>query len=1328
MTSINNFATLPFIEALKAFFQELKVPINYIADAPSTAQDILGQHYKPNNEAHQLIEDVYALGMVDDAIFAGNQSFSNINDLKNLKTDYEALLIFGITLKLPHRGVGGLPSRTQLSEITRIFNRAFPYTPVTIVFKYGSYISFANSERVKYVQEWREGEKIGKVSLLRDINFSRVHAGHSRILNELAINRTGKNAINSFADLYKYWQTVLSVSILNKAFYGELQNWYFWAIKEVHFPNPPMRVDFGTDLDFDEALKEHKGKNVIRLLTRILFIWFIKEKGLIPDEIFDEKTITDKILSDFEPQKPVGIFATDQHNSKYYKAILQNLFFATLNQPCQKRAFRTDGQHQNTTQLMRYQSYFKGADYFVALMEKQVPFMNGGLFECLDKPHPTDKGKQGGDRIIYLDGFSDRADNDLLVPDYLFFDADEDVDLSSELGDKHKKSKTRGLMAILKSYKFTITENTPIDEDIALDPELLGKVFENLLASYNPETKTTARKQTGSFYTPREIVDYMVDESLIAYLKNCLNQDSQDLKINRIDEIKNSETKNPKNQINPANPDSDNLEISRINEIKNSETKNPENQINPANPDSDNLKINESKNHENQINHKNHSSDNLDDDLHQLVSYSSLNPFAQDDATQKAIIKALDSCKILDPACGSGAYPMGILQKMVHILHKIDPNNTEWKNRQLRRVDSAIAELELLDDTTIRENTIREMEAQKKDIEEAFANNNLDYGRKLYLIENCIFGVDIQAIATQISKLRFFISLVVDQKVDAAKDNFGIRPLPNLETKFVAANTLIGIERKKKQGDFVGSLFDRTEVQKLEKDLKKVRQRLFSAKTPSTKRDLREQDKALREAMGKLLADEYGDATARLLANWDPYDQNTSSPFFDKEWMFDIREGFDIVIGNPPYVQIKWVSNKAQFNKQDYTVFTNSTDLYCLFYEKGNKLLNRDGIGVYITSNKWLKSEYGSLLRNYLLQNCSPKSLIDFGGFQIFETASVDTNILIWEKLNKSDNEITTCTIGDDFNINQSISSYFKEKSIKSKYVVDEIWAILDGKRIEIKNKIELKFNPFKAHKNLLFYGILTGANGTFIIDEAKRQELINIDKKNGEIIKPILRGQDLEKYYYTFSNVYLINTHNGIKSKNIPSIDIPNEYPNMLSYLNSFGEKFKNRGEKGNNWYNLRSCAYLDRFDAPKIIYADIVQEYGKFYYDENNFLTNDTAFIITGENLRYLTCVLNSKVFSFIYRHFYAGGGLGDKGLRYKKEFLERVPIPQISPESQDPFIDLVEKILAGKKAGENTAAHEAEIDLRVYRLYELTHAEVLLIDPTFGLSEGEYEVLTY
>ncbi|MBK9509762.1 MAG: N-6 DNA methylase [Cytophagaceae bacterium] len=646
---------------------------------------------------------------------------------------------------------------------------------------------------------------------------------------------------------------------------------------------------------------------------------------------------------------------TGKQNSKYYRAILQNLFFATLNQPCKQRDFRADGKHQNVTQLMRYKSYFKDPEYFVELMEAKVPFMNGGLFECLDKPHETLKGKQGGDRIIYVDGFSDRADNDLLVPDFLFFDADEEVDLSKDYGTtKYKKSKTRGLITILKSYKFTITENTPIDEEVALDPELLGKVFENLLASYNPETKTTARKQTGSFYTPREIVDYMVDESLIGYLKTNLTLEAED----------------------------------------------------------------------------------LDEKLHQLVSYSGINPFENDESTPKAIIRALDKCTILDPACGSGAYPMGILQKMVHILHKIDPKNTEWKNRQLRRVDNAITELEQLDDTSLRESTIRELEAQKADIEESFANNELDYGRKLYLIENCIFGVDIQPIATQISKLRFFISLVVDQKVETAKDNFGVRPLPNLETKFVAANTLIGIEKPQKKGDFFGSLFDKNEVQKLEKDLKKVRQRLFSAKSPSQKRTLREQDKALRAEMGDLLEEEYGNATARQLANWDPYDQNTSSPFFDKEWMFDIREGFDIVIGNPPYVLVQSLSIDDDLKKayNSYTVAQYKTDLYHLFIQKSIDLsASNSGILSFITPNTFLKNKHDSKLRKYIIEKTNAEIFILFYQ-QVFENASVD-NVIFQISKNKLEDskikviEIKTLNFENDL---RTSFKYFKNKDIAS--------------------------------------------------------------------------------------------------------------------------------------------------------------------------------------------------------------------------------------------------------------------------------------------------------
>lgn len=1202
MNSISKFNTESFINALQAFFKELQVPVDYLADEPALPVDILGEQYKSTNEAHKLIADVYALGMVNDAIFENKSgTFENLAEVQNLEADYDGLLIFGVTLNNRQNDLA--ISRSQLAEITRAFNRAFPYTPVTIIFKYGNYLSLANSERIKYKQEWREGEKVGKVSLLRDIDITNTHAGHHRILNLLAISRTGKNAINSFSELYKYWQSVLSVSVLNKAFYNELQNWYFWAIQEVNFPNPPLRIDFSSDNDFDEALKEHKGKNVIRLLTRILFIWFIKEKGLIPEEIFDEKIIANQILNEFVPQKPEGIFLTGKQNSKYYRAILQNLFFATLNQPCKKRAFRTDGQHQNVTQLMRYKNYFKDANYFVELMETKVPFMNGGLFECLDKPHLTAKGKQGGDRIIYVDGFSDKPENDLLVPDYLFFDADEEVDLSNDLGNaKFKKSKTRGLIAILKSYKFTITENTPIDEDVALDPELLGKVFENLLASYNPETKTTARKQTGSFYTPREIVDYMVDESLIAYLKNHILSENEQ----------------------------------------------------------------------------------LDEHLHQLVSYSNINPFAEDEATQKAIIKALDKCTILDPACGSGAYPMGILQKMVHILHKIDPNNTEWKNRQLQRVDNAIAELELLDDTTIRENAIRELEAQKRDIEESFTNNELDYGRKLYLIENCIFGVDIQPIATQISKLRFFISLVVDQKVNASKENFGVRPLPNLETKFVAANTLIGIEKPKNAQTY---LFDRNEVQKLEKDLKKVRQRLFSAKTPSTKRALREQDKALREAMGDLLIEEYGNATARQLANWDPYDQNTTSPFFDKEWMFDIQEGFDIVIGNPPYVDIKSLPKEdVKMYFQIFKTAENRINLYSIFIEKGISLLKNEGNLIYINPNSMLVNESYKKIRLYLIEGV--EMIIKLPD-SVFESATVETIILQTTKVSKN--------------------TYIKGKFFAKDDAID--FNNLELKvfnRQEWKNDNDLRFNIFSddktslilkkiEHKTNLLEGFVKFSLGITPYDKykghseqlIKNREYHSISKETNFHV-PLISGKNIQKYIVS----------NGI-----------NEYLKYGDWLGASRERIF--------------------FDNNKIIIRQILSgdnlNIVAAYSDESHFFTQIGFSLISKSNndkeLRYLTSIINSKLMSFYHKCKF----LDKEKVVFQKILIancKQLPIKQLSPESQQPFIDLVDKILTGKKAGDDTQVWEDEIDLRVYKLYELTHEEVLIIDPSFGMSAEEYE----
>jgi adenine-specific DNA-methyltransferase len=824
-----HFKDIDFLPAIKALFKELKVPMNYVADEPTTAKEILKDTYK-DNTTFQLVNDVYFVGMVDDAAFEGNKSL----EVKQIKSDYDGVLVFGITLR--QRANNLLPTRSQLAEISRAFNREFYYTPVVLVFKYkddqADYIAFANTERLQYKQAWREGEKPGKVSLLRDINIAKPHRGHEDIIDQLRIPTTGTKAVDTFAKLYTYWQEVFSVSVLNKKFYQELSNWYFWAVKHVTFPNKPtieMVVEKYGKADqpkLDDLIQEHNATNVIRLLTRLLFTWFIKEKKLIPEDLFDLDALQKDILNDISPYHEEGtMFAQANKESIYYKAILQNLFFASLNCPIEAdgidnrtRGFRSletadgkfaYGKHFGIDYLMRYKDYFKDPDAFLALMNKSVPFLNGGLFECLD-----DKSNK-----LYIDGFSDglAKGEQLIVPDYLFFGVEEHVDLSAEYGVSNKGSKeaaVKGLINILKSYKFTITENTPIEEDVALDPELLGKVFENLLASYNPETKTTARKQTGSFYTPREIVNYMVDESLIAYLKNTVTDWGMDEKV-------------------------------------------------------------------------------LDEKLHQLTSFDPVNPFIENGKLTNRIVKALDECKILDPACGSGAFPMGILQKMVHILQKLDADNAIWKDVQLHKAMDETEEAFGIENKKEREEKLIE-------INNAFDErvNDPDYARKLYLIENCVYGVDIQPIATQIAKLRFFISLVVDQKVVKDEANFGIRPLPNLETKFVTANTLIGIEKPKAQT----SLFDTKEIKQLEAELKKVRHKLFSARTKDTKLKYRQKDEELRTAIAEeLKRSGWQNNSAEKLAGWDPYDQNASSPFFDPEWMFDISDGFDVVIGNPPF-------------------------------------------------------------------------------------------------------------------------------------------------------------------------------------------------------------------------------------------------------------------------------------------------------------------------------------------------------------------------------------------------------------------------------------------
>ena len=881
--------------------------------------------------------------LTDDSFSQNGQLFdSKVNPLNP-----QSYLCFAVELSKSEY------TKTQLARITREINKLFPI-PILVVFKYGeeenTLVTLSVINR-RVNKKDSERDVLEKVTLIKDIVAAKPHRAHIEILCDMSIEELNKTyEIHSFETLHKAWAAVLDTQTLNKRFYTELSNWYFWAMQTVEYPN-----------------SSDNAKNLIRLLTRLLFVWFIKEKDLIPEEFFDENKIQD-IITVFNPHT-VCESENKENESIYYKAILQNLFFASLNAEQGKRAFRLAEQNQNATNLMRYKRFLKAPDEFTKLIESKVPFMNGGLFECLDHPSETEKGKQGGSKIVYEDGFSDRKDNALFVPDYIFFAKDVLADLSKEYDDKKKKDVVvNGIIRILQKYKFTVQENTPVEEDIALDPELLGRVFENLLASYNPETKTNARKQTGSFYTPRAIVEYMVDESLKAYLKEkmlCLSKISTQAR-------------------NDAEKD-------------------------------------------------------IEQKLSDLIAYND----KQADFTDEeriAILRCIDECKILDPACGSGAFPMGVLQKMVYVIHKLDPQNDNWKQIQIQKISS---------DKSL---SVKEMNELQKEILSVFDDNELDYARKLYLIENCIHGIDIQPIATQISRLRFFISLIVDQKADKEKANFGVRPLPNLENRLVTANSLIGLDGEK------GLTSQRTE--ELTSELQKVRHELFKAKTPKYKKALRERDKEIREELkDELLQLGFGKENALLISSWNPYDKNKCADFFDAEWMFGVKDGFDIVIGNPPYGAKVSAEDKKYYTKNYEVAKTikgmqkGSTDTFAIFINQGFNSLKIGGQLAYIVPMAVTSSDAMTALHNMLEKNCRTIHISSYSNRpkQIFDAACIRTSIIQFEKTGTKTEKVYTSKL-----VRRSESASIPSLIEKLTFV-DSYKYKLSGRYAKIGSEEELK-------------------------------------------------------------------------------------------------------------------------------------------------------------------------------------------------------------------------------------------------------------------------------
>jgi len=993
-------------------------------------------------------------------------------------------------------------------------------------------------------------------------------------------------------------KSAFSVQPLTKEFYDEIQTWFYHALK-----------NYEKEIFFPGGSKE---ENLIRLITRLMFVWFIKQMGLIPNKLFDPKELKN-IVKDFGKG----------HN--YYNAILQNLFFATLNRPITKRRWaRANTKTSKEKSLYIYKNKFLITPKEVLKLFEDIPFINGGLFDCLDKDSQ------------YIDGFSRNRNKQAKVPDKYFFQEEEIITDLSKFG--LGKKRFRGLISIFKDYNWTTDESSPIDQEVALDPELLGKVFENLLASYNPETATTARKATGSYYTPKEIVDYMVEESLKEYFKN--------------------------------------------------KTKLSEEKI-------------------------------------EKLFYQEEPELSKEE--KEKIVQAIADVKIIDPACGSGAFCVGVLHKLVEILNKIDPKNELWKLEQMRRITEEISE-------KWNDMSKEEREDETQYLIEVFneQKNYPDYARKLYLIQNCIYGVDIQNIAVQLTKLRFFLTLILDQKPDKNRENFGILPLPNLETKFVCANTLIGLK------SFVG-LKPPKEIPEIMKDLKRIREKYFRVRDRKQKKELEEKDRELREKLAKLLKKQGWDSEdVKKIASFDILDPTARADWFDHEWMFGV-DGFDIVIGNPPYVrQEKIKKEKPLLQKQGYEVFTSTADLYVYFYEKGYKILKQKqgGILAYITSNKWMRAKYGEKLRRFLKENTTILKLIDFSGYRVFEQ-TVDTCILLFKKEKPPKGHIFKF-LEVKSNV-ESLENYLKNanwQKMEQDKLSNNGWILGDEKVLSLKEKIEKVGRPLRAWNVKIYRGIITGYNEAFIIDtETRNRILANCKdeeerKRTEEIIKPILRGRDIERYRYKWAGLWLIYAYQGIDIK---------KYPTLLTYLSQFKEQLKERtgGARWDKtktkilsipykWYELQVDYYAikEEFEKEKIVFNKTTKGDYAFAYDFQKCFVNQSTYIMVSEryNQKLLLGILNSQLFRFAYREFYSGGGIEGEITIFT---LENFPLPSITKENQhlaDQIVQKVDQILSLTQSSDFETCQEKqqkvkelerEIDQLLYKLYGLTEEEIRVVE---------------
>ncbi|GAA8694262.1 class I SAM-dependent DNA methyltransferase [Helicobacter pylori] len=747
----------------------------------------------------------------------------------------------------------------------------------------------------------------------------------------------------------------------------------------------------------------------------------------------------------------------------------------------------------------------------------------------------------------------------------------------------------------------------------------------------------------------------------------------------------------------------------------------------------------------------------------------------------KEYLQVLLTLRICDPAVGSGHFLVSALNEMVWIAYELGLIASLYRHS-----------LRLENDEIIIHTPTGEIFNYKKVHSENDPHHQIQkelFELKKSIIENCLFGVDINPNSCEITKLRLWIELLKYSYYifEEGKNTNALETLPNIDINIKCGNSLISrfnlnddlkkipnIKQKiQEYKDLVAQYKDPNPLYPLNKadlinkiqDLKNTFS--LTLKDPKTKAELEKaiekhikdynyfalDDKSLLAGLNyftpslfgtpKLSPKEEEEAFAsywRIRALRKKLDDALSGGEYHNafEWRFEFPEvlndegdflGFDCIIGNPPYIRQEHIKPiKPLLQKQYQDFYNSSADIYTYFFALAFHLLKEKGFNAFITSNKYARTKYGIKLRELLLKKTTIVSYMELNALKVFESAAVDTSIMSFIKQappKESGFKYYEPTPDDKNDLKSARSLLMKQNALST-----ESFIFADATLLDLRDKMESVGTPLKDWDIQIYRGILTGANEAFIITTEKREEILNACKTQEErkrtetLIKPILRGKDIKRYSYEWAGEWVINTHNGYTSNlkfKIPPIDIE-KYPALKSHLDSHWDTIATRSDQGDTPYHLRNCAYLEDFEKEKIVYGEIVQE-PRFYLDNGEcklgyFYAEATSFILTGEHLHYLLGMLHSKLITFAFKTFYAGGGLGESGYRYKKAFIERLPIPKITPQNQElarKITDCAKAILQAKEKDPkaNTQRLEKEIDALVYQLYNLTDEEIKIIE---------------